>query len=54
MSDEGAVLDLVLFDEVFDVFCEGSIIMARVVGRFAVVSCVLDHIVSVVWRAVWT
>lgn len=41
VSDQGAVFDIVLLDEVFDVLGEGGVVVARVVWGLAVVSCVL-------------
>jgi hypothetical protein len=38
MPDQRAVLDLVLFQEAFDVFRERGIVVTRVVGRFAMVA----------------
>jgi len=42
MADQSRTLDLVLLQEALDILGEGSVIVSRIVGRFAVVAQVLD------------
>lgn len=46
VADQGGVFKIVLTDETFNIFGQGSVIVTRIVGGFAMVSEVLWCIMS--------
>jgi hypothetical protein len=43
VADESRTLDLVLLQEGFDILGEGSVVVSRIMRRFAMVAQILDN-----------